>query len=163
MINVAWSQGWSNVDFTDWFPIILHKKKWFSIVQSIFIGLWLNESAIKSYLLYFRQNWLIFLHFKPVKSVLQIPSHTNTDYWYLEWSYVHLGTDLGNIFSLLIQVIIIKWWIIKRLKTLFLSQFIGNQSVKCTLLHHCVRAMGQATCTRWLPYITTSKSTPRFL
>ena len=74
-INI--SQEWSNVHFSDWVPIILHKRKWFCIFYSI-IGLWLHASAIKSYLLYLYQNWLICLHFKPVWYMLQIPSHTLT-------------------------------------------------------------------------------------
>ena len=37
------------------------------------------------------------------------------------------------------QVIMIKWWIIKSLKILlFLYKFTGNQSMICTLLHPCV-------------------------
>ena len=59
------TQGWSNVHFVDWFPMILHKKKCFWIVQSFIIWLWLHASAMKVYILYLYQDWLILLHFKP--------------------------------------------------------------------------------------------------
>ena len=59
-------QGWSNVHFSDWFSMILRTKKWFSMVESFIIWLWLHASAMKLYLPYLYQSWLIFLHFKPV-------------------------------------------------------------------------------------------------
>ena len=42
---------------------------------------------------------------------------------------IHFGSDTGNIFSLLMHLIMIKQWIIELLKTIFLCQIIGNQSL----------------------------------
>ena len=95
---------------------------------------------MKLCLLYLYQNWLMLLQFKPVQSVLQIPSDTVTQITQVSSGaiLIYFGTDMVNIFPWMMQVIIIKRWIIKLLKTIcFGKQFIGNQSMKCTLLHPC--------------------------
>ena len=62
----TWTQGWSNVHFSYWFPMIFCTKKWFSMVKSFVIWLWLHSSAMTFHLRYLYQNWPILLHFKHV-------------------------------------------------------------------------------------------------
>ena len=53
--------------------------------------------------------------------MLQIPSDTVTQITqvYRGAISIHFGTNMANIFPWLMQVVIIKWWIIKLLKTLY--------------------------------------------
>ena len=121
------SQGWSNV---------IWQNKWFSIVQSITNGFWLDSSAFKSYLLNLYQNWLVFPPLKTCIILVKVCiTHCNTDYWCLEWSNVDIFWYwCGKYISYLMQVIMIRLCIIKVLKTLYLctsSLEISHWNVHC--------------------------------
>ena len=100
-IIIAIAQRWSNVPFNDRFPVILHKKKWFSIVYLFIIWSWLHASAMKLCLLYIYQNWSIFLHLEREESVLCIPSDTVTQnsYVYDRAILRHFVSDMAILFS----------------------------------------------------------------
>ena len=130
------SQRWGGVHVIDWFLMILHQGKWIWMVWLVIIWLLSHASAMGSDLLCFCRNLLILLRVGPVWSVLQIPSDSvaRISQVLSVAALIQFGTSVAGVFSWLVQVIVVRWWIVESLNVLCFytrSLEIGQWSEHC--------------------------------
>ena len=131
-----WFTGRGGVHVIDWFLMILHQGKCIWMVWLVIIWLLSHASAMGSDLLCFCRTLSVLLRVGPVWSVLQIPSDSvaRISQVLSAVALVQFGTGVAGVFSWLVRVIVIRWWIVESLKALCFytrSLEIGQWSEHC--------------------------------